>query len=127
VTAASWSRHDAAIALLRSLIVDGCVPAGSSDARTGLHVGDLDDKSRALVGLAALIASGGGPCSYRRCVQRALAAGACDGEILEVLIEVAPTIGLCRLASATTEFASALGYDIDRALELWDPPNRHQR
>jgi alkylhydroperoxidase/carboxymuconolactone decarboxylase family protein YurZ len=83
----------------------------------------LDDKLRAMVGLAAVIATGGGSCSYRLCVERATAAGASDEEIVDVLVELASIIGLYRLASATTELAAALGYDIDRALEGLDSPN----
>ena len=38
-------------------------------------------------------------------------------EIVDVLIEVAETVGLARLVPAAVELASALGYDVDRALE----------
>ena len=38
-------------------------------------------------------------------------------EIVDILIEVAPTIGLARLVPGAVELALALGYDIDRVLE----------
>ena len=47
----------------------------------------------------------------------ALAAGLTAEEIVDILIEVAPTIGLARLVPGAVELALALGYDIDRALE----------
>ena len=94
----------------------------ASDDAMGDAVGpaDLDDKLRALVVVAALIASSGGASSYRRCVDAAIAAGASAEEVVEVLVAVAPTVGLARVAAATSELAAALGYDIDRALEALD-------
>lgn len=83
----------------------------------------LDDRSSALTGLAALLATGGSEIAYDRRVSAALASGVSTDEIVAVLIEVAPTVGLARLVPAAVELASALGYDIDRALEEADHPN----
>jgi alkylhydroperoxidase/carboxymuconolactone decarboxylase family protein YurZ len=80
-------------------------------------VRSLDDRSRALVGLGALLATGGGEGTYRRGVADALDAGVTQDEIVDTLIAVAPIVGLARLVPATIDLASALGYDIDRALE----------
>ena len=79
--------------------------------------GRLDDRSRALVVLAALLATGGSPSAAERVVATALASGMSAEEVVDVLIEVAPTVGLARLVPAAVELAAALGYDIDRALE----------
>ena len=48
---------------------------------------------------------------------QALAAGATDVEIAEVLLAIAPVAGLSRVASAAPDVAAALGYDIATALE----------
>ena len=48
---------------------------------------------------------------------RALAAGATDDEIADVLLAIAPVTGLGRVVSAAPEVATALGYDIAAALE----------
>jgi alkylhydroperoxidase/carboxymuconolactone decarboxylase family protein YurZ len=71
----------------------------------------------ALAGLGALLATGGSAGAYERRVAEALAAGVSAEEIVDILIEVAPTLGLARLVPGAVELGLALGYDIDRALE----------
>jgi 4-carboxymuconolactone decarboxylase len=87
----------------------------------------LDDKTRALVDLGALIATGGGPCSYRRKVGEALTAGATVDDVVDTLAAVARTVGLSRVVSATVGLAVGLGYDLDGALEDPDVGSRYQR
>ncbi len=77
----------------------------------------LDAKTLALVRLAALIALDANPVSYQAVVEKALAAGATPDEVVDVLISLAPTIGLPRVVSKASPLALALGYDIDEALE----------
>jgi len=48
---------------------------------------------------------------------RALAAGATEEEIAEVLLAIAPVAGLARIVAAAPDLATALGYDITAALE----------
>jgi alkylhydroperoxidase/carboxymuconolactone decarboxylase family protein YurZ len=48
---------------------------------------------------------------------RALAAGASEEEIADVLLAIAPVAGLGRVAAAAPEVATALGYDVAAALE----------
>jgi alkylhydroperoxidase/carboxymuconolactone decarboxylase family protein YurZ len=81
----------------------------------------LDDKTRALVRVAALVATGGGPTSYRRHVGEALTAGAGPEEVVGTLVAVARTVGLANLVSATVGLALGLGYDVERALEDLEP------
>jgi alkylhydroperoxidase/carboxymuconolactone decarboxylase family protein YurZ len=81
------------------------------------RVRGLDERSRALLRLAALLTTGGGPATYDRHVAAALAAGANPDDLVELLVEVAPTLGLARLVPAAVELAAALGYDIDEAFE----------
>ena len=48
---------------------------------------------------------------------RAMAAGATDDEIADVLLAIAPVVGLGRIVCAAPEMATAPGYDIVAALE----------
>jgi alkylhydroperoxidase/carboxymuconolactone decarboxylase family protein YurZ len=48
---------------------------------------------------------------------RALAAGANEDEIADVLLAIAPVAGLGRVVSAAPGVATALDYDIEAALE----------
>jgi alkylhydroperoxidase/carboxymuconolactone decarboxylase family protein YurZ len=48
---------------------------------------------------------------------RALAAGASEDEIADVLLAIAPVAGLGRVVAAAPAVAMALEYDIDAALE----------
>lgn len=77
----------------------------------------LDDKTHALVGLAALLAINAASASYVGIIGAALAAGATDEEVIGTLIAVAPTIGTARVVAAAPEVAVALGYEVDEALE----------
>jgi alkylhydroperoxidase/carboxymuconolactone decarboxylase family protein YurZ len=48
---------------------------------------------------------------------RALAAGATEEEIADVLLAIAPVAGLGRVVAAAPDVAIALGYDVEAALE----------
>ena len=52
----------------------------------------------------------------------ALAAGATEDEIAEVLLAIAPVTGLGRVVAAAPDLGTALGYDVATALE--DPDDR---
>jgi alkylhydroperoxidase/carboxymuconolactone decarboxylase family protein YurZ len=77
----------------------------------------LDAKTAALLRIAALVAIG----SPRVCLEwsagRALAAGASEDEIADVLVAIAPVAGLSRIVAAAPDLAIALGYDVVAALE----------
>jgi alkylhydroperoxidase/carboxymuconolactone decarboxylase family protein YurZ len=80
-------------------------------------VSALDARTAALLRLGASVAIGAlGEC-LERSAGRALAAGATEEEIAEVLLAIAPVTGLARLVAAAPEVATALGYDITAALE----------
>ena len=53
---------------------------------------------------------------------RALAAGATEDEIADVLLAIAPVTGLGRVVGAAPDVAAALGYDVGAALEQLDDP-----
>jgi 4-carboxymuconolactone decarboxylase len=77
----------------------------------------LELKTAALVRVAALAAIGSPTVCLEWSATRALAAGATEEEITEVLLAIAPVAGLGRVVSAVPGVADAFGYDIDAALE----------
>jgi alkylhydroperoxidase/carboxymuconolactone decarboxylase family protein YurZ len=80
-------------------------------------ISDLDPKTAALLQIAVSVALGSPPVCLEWSASRALAAGASEDEIAEVLLAIAPVAGLGRVAAAAPEVATALGYDVAAALE----------
>ena len=100
-----------------ALIDDGFV---EDQARLGLALDTtsaLDPKTAALLQLGALVAAGSPGVCLEWSTTRALAAGASEDEIADVLLAIAPVTGLGRVVAAAPEVATALGYDIAAALE----------
>ena len=88
--------------------------------RTGLdtrEVSRLDPKAHAVARLAAYVAVGAAASSYHECVGLALATGVTADQIVGVLLAIVPAVGLARVVSAAPGVASALGFDLDAALE----------
>ncbi len=100
--------------LLRRLAVSDDCTIGSifSGQINDRESSELDDKTHALVRLAALIATESAASSYQWAVNVARAAGATDDEVAAVLVSVAPIVGLARIASAAPLIAAALGYEL---------------
>jgi len=84
----------------------------ASGTKPGLGAA-LSPKVDLLVQLGALLALGAGTTSMRATVDRAIEAGATEAEIAEVLIAVAPAVGLARVVSSAPRLATALGYHLD--------------
>src|SRR5215472_4611073 len=82
----------------------------------------MDPKTAALVQMGALVAIGSPAVCLEWGVSRALAAGATEDEITDVLLAVAPAAGLGRVVGATVGVADGLGYDVQAA--LLDPDDR---
>jgi len=82
----------------------------------------LDLKTAALVRVAALAAIGSPAVCLEWSATRALAAGASEDEITDVLLAIAPVAGVGRAVSAAPGVADAFGYDIEAALA--DPDAR---
>ncbi len=80
----------------------------------------LEPKTAALLQLGALVAIGSPAVCLEWSADRALAAGATEDEIAEVLLAIAPVTGLGRIVCAAPNVATALGYDIATALEQPD-------
>jgi 4-carboxymuconolactone decarboxylase len=104
-----------------------------------IHEGFIQDKARLALDLtktpahdpkvAALLVLGvavaiESPSCLRWSVSRALAAGASEDEIVDVLLVIAPVAGLGRVVSAAPDLAAALGYDVEAALYDPDDPSR---
>jgi 4-carboxymuconolactone decarboxylase len=76
----------------------------------------LDPKTAALVRLGALVAIGSPVVCLEWSTTRALAAGASEDEITDVLLAIAPVAGLGRVTGAVPGVAAAVGYDVEAAL-----------
>jgi 4-carboxymuconolactone decarboxylase len=76
----------------------------------------MDPKTAALVQMGALVAIGSPSVCLEWGTNRALAAGADEDEITDVLLAIASAAGLSRVVGAVTDVAAALGYDIEAAL-----------
>ncbi len=90
------------------------------DAGLGLGLAGtsaLDPKTAALLHVAVLVAIGSPAVCLEWSAGRALAAGASEDEIADVLLTIAPVAGLGRVVAAAAEVATALGYDVAAALE----------
>ena len=90
------------------------------EARLGLGLdlsSALDPKTVALLRVGASVAIGSPAVCLEWSAGRALAAGASQDEIADVLLAVVPVAGLGRVVSAAPDLAIALGYDVWAALE----------
>ena len=83
--------------------------------------GAIDERTAALVRVAATIAVNAAPSSFQHSVALALAAGATSDEIVASLEAVTPVTGAARVVQCAPKVALALGYDVDAALEQHDP------
>ena len=80
----------------------------------------LDPKTVALLRVGASVAIGSSAVCLEWSAGRAMAEGASEDEIADVLLAVIPVTGLGRVVTAAPDLASALGYDIWAALEKPD-------
>src|SRR5262249_41023450 len=91
-------------------------------ARPGLDLtksSALDSKMAALLAVVVAAAIGSSSLYLRWSASRALAAGATEEEIADMLLAIAPVAGLGPVVRAAPDLAAALGYDVDAA--LYDP------
>jgi alkylhydroperoxidase/carboxymuconolactone decarboxylase family protein YurZ len=97
--------------LLAGLAVSDEAAVESTVGTLAADPGDtiLGARTRALVRLSALVALEPAEASFEWIVSVALAAGATDAEIVDVLVAVAPVVGLVRMSSAAAGLARALG------------------
>jgi 4-carboxymuconolactone decarboxylase len=98
------------------------IDEGFVEDQAGLGLGlagilALDPKTAALLHVGVSVALGSPAVCLEWSTGRALAAGASEDEIADVLLAIAPVVGLGRVVAAAPEVATALGYDIEAALE----------
>ena len=98
------------------------IDEGFVEDEAGLGLGrvatcTLDPKTVALLRVGASVAIGSSAVCLEWSAGRALAAGASEDEIADVLLAVVPVAGLGRVVSAAPDLATALGYDVSAALE----------
>ena len=77
----------------------------------------LDPRTAALLQVAASVAIGSPAVCLEWSTGRAMAAGATEDEIADLLLVIAPVAGLGRVVCAAPDVATALGYDVAAALE----------
>jgi 4-carboxymuconolactone decarboxylase len=107
---------------LRSLamIDEGFVEHEAGLALGLARVSALDPKTAALLQVGVAVAIGSSGVCLEWSAGRALAAGASEDEIADVLLAIAPVAGLGRIVAAAPDLATALGYDVAAALEQLD-------
>ena len=98
------------------------IDEGFAEDQAGLRLGlagtsALDPKTAALLRLGGPVALGSPAVCLEWSAGRALAEGATEDEIADVLLAIAPVTGLGRVVCAAPDVATALGYDITAALE----------
>ena len=96
-------------ALLETIVVEG---------RSGTSV--IDERTEALMRVAATVAVDASPSSFQHAVALALAAGATRDEIVASLEAVTPVTGAARVVQCAPKVGLALGYDVESALERID-------
>ena len=81
----------------------------------------LDARACAFAQLGASIAVADSQSAFQNPVEGALMAGITETEIVDVLVVIAPWVGLTRLLSAAPALGLAIGYDVEGALEGLEP------
>jgi 4-carboxymuconolactone decarboxylase len=104
--------------LCRLAMIDEDLAEDQAGLALGLAEGSsLDMKTAELLRVGAAAAIGAAPVTLEWSTRRALAAGASEDEIADVLLAIAPVTGLGRIVSAAPVVAIALGYDTEAALD----------
>ena len=103
-----------------AMIDEGFVEDDAGLGLTQAATSVLDPKTVALLRVGASVAIGSSAVCLEWSAGRALAAGASEDEIADVLLAIIPVAGLGRVVSAAPDLASALGYDLWAALEKPD-------
>ena len=110
-----YKEHLRRLAVHDNALLDALSADSSSRAKAV-----IDEKTAALVRVAATIAVDAAPYSFQHTIALALAAGATSDEIVASLEAVTPVTGAARVVQCAPKVALALGYDVDAALERRD-------
>jgi 4-carboxymuconolactone decarboxylase len=114
-----YKEHLRRLAMHDEALLEAIAVGGSSFAASV-----IDERTAALVRVAATIAVDAAPASFQHAVALALMAGATSDEIVASLEAVTPVTGASRVVQCAPKVALALGYDVDAALERRDPEPR---
>lgn len=106
--------------LRRLAVHDEALLRAISLGRSSFAPSVLDERTAALVRVAATIAVDASPASFQHAVALALAAGATSDQVVASLEAVTPVTGSARVVQCAPKVALALGYDVDAALERLD-------
>jgi alkylhydroperoxidase/carboxymuconolactone decarboxylase family protein YurZ len=113
---ANYKQH-----LRRLAVHDEALLEASAAETSSFPVSVIDDRTAALVRLAATLGADAAFSSLQRAVTHALAAGATPEEIVATLEAVTSVTGSALVVQHAPKVALALGYDVDAALEQHDP------
>jgi len=83
---------------------------------------ELDPKIAALLQLAVTVAIGSSAVCIGWSTSRAVAEGATEDEVADVLLAILPVVGLGRIVTAAPDVAAALGSDV---MDLFEEPPRN--
>ena len=104
--------------LLRLTMIDENFVEQNAGLALGLAgISALDAKTASLLQIEVSVALRSPAVSLEWSAARALAVGASEDEIAEVLLVIAPMAGLGRVVAAAPGLGIALGYDVAAALE----------
>ncbi len=107
-----YKQHLRRLALHDDALLSSIAAEGSS-----ITTSVFDDRTKALVRVAASIALDAAPSTIQHAVAHAMAAGATEDEVVASLEAVTPVTGPARVVQCAPKIALALGYDVDAALE----------
>ena len=105
-----------------TMIDEGFIEGETRIALSLAGTSALDSKTAALLRIGVAVAAGSSAACLHWSTTRALAAGATEDEIADVLLAIAAVAGLGRVTAAAPDVAIALGYDVAAALEELDGP-----
>jgi len=109
--------------LLRLAMIDESFVEHDAGLALGLvGISALDAKTASLLQVGVSVALGSPAVSLEWSAARALAVGASEDEIAEVLLVIAPVAGLGPVVCAAPDLAATLGYDVEAALYDADGP-----
>ena len=107
-----YKQHLRRLAVHDEALLEIVVVEGSSFAPSV-----IDERTAALMRVAATVAVDAAPSSFQHAVALALAAGATSDEVVASLEAVTPVTGASLVVQCAPKIALALGYDVDAALE----------
>jgi alkylhydroperoxidase/carboxymuconolactone decarboxylase family protein YurZ len=107
--------------LLRLAVHDAALVEAIAVQGSSFPASVIDQRTEALVRVAASVAVDAAPASLQQAVALALAAGASRDEIVASLEAVTPVTGAARVVRCAPKLALALEYDVEAALERLDP------